>query len=141
MGKSLAVSRHGPRSMATTSKPASVSSCARIEPVHPRPIMTASLRGSLRAMLRLFKNTGRAVPPVVNKSSLCPVRMIVDADGRQRDPLVMAIDPVAIIVMRPRKADHLPGGHVFVTAIDRIGKKTALRVLEDLAEELLAVEA
>ena len=48
--KSLAVSRHGPRSIAMTSRPGSVSSWARIEPVQPRPTMTASLRGSLRAI-------------------------------------------------------------------------------------------
>src|ERR1700756_2043572 len=111
--------------MATTSRPASVSSCARIEPVHPNPTMTASLRGSLRAIWSLFKKF-RAAGAALNKSSLRPVRMIVDADNRQSDALVVTVDPIAIIVMRARKSDHLPGGQIFVAAVDRIGKKTVL---------------
>jgi hypothetical protein len=87
--------------------------------------------------LQKYERPGAAL----SKSSLRPVRMIVDTDNRQRDGLVVAIDPVAIVVMRTRKSDHLPGGHIFVAAIDRIGKKAALRVLEDLGEEGFAVVA
>src|ERR1700733_7785536 len=67
--------------------------------------------------------------------------MIADADRRQRNALVMAIDPVAIIVMRARKADHLPRHHVPVAAIDRIGEKTGLSVGENELEEFLAIDA
>src|ERR1700730_16906938 len=67
--------------------------------------------------------------------------MAVDADDRQGDALVMTIDPVAVIVMRTREANHLPRRQVFVAAVDRIGEKAALRVLEDLGEKRLAVEA
>ena len=67
--------------------------------------------------------------------------MIGDADRRQRNALVMLVDPVAIIVMRAGKADHLPRRHVLVAAIDRIGEKAGLRVLEDQLEEILAVGA
>src|SRR6516162_1786443 len=41
----------GTSSMAMTSSPSSVSSCAMIEPVQPRPTMTTSFFGSLRAMI------------------------------------------------------------------------------------------
>src|SRR5277367_6846110 len=67
--------------------------------------------------------------------------MIADADGWQRNALVMAIDPVAIIVMRARKADHFPRHHVPVAAIDRIGEKTGLSVGENELEEFLAIDA
>src|SRR5579864_7135560 len=70
-----------------------------------------------------------------------PVRMIGDAHRRQGDTLVMPVDPVAIIVMRAGKADHLPRRHVSVAAIDRVGEKAVPGVFEDELEELLAVRA
>jgi hypothetical protein len=66
--------------------------------------------------------------------------MTADANRRQSDPLIVAIDPVAIVVVRARETDHLPRRQVLVAAIDRIGKKTGLSVLEDLLEESLGVE-
>ena len=51
VGKSVGASRHGPRSIATTSRPSSVNSFARIEPVQPSPMIATSFLGSLRAIL------------------------------------------------------------------------------------------
>src|SRR5258707_2370677 len=51
-GKSVGASRHGPRSIAITSRPSSVSSLAMIDPVQPRPMITTSFFGSLLAMDR-----------------------------------------------------------------------------------------
>src|ERR1700761_1185830 len=67
--------------------------------------------------------------------------MIGDADRRQWDALVMLVDPVAIIVMRAGKADHLPRHHILVAAIDRIGEEPRLRVGEDQLEEILTIGA
>src|SRR3984957_16483354 len=100
-----------------------------MEAVQPRPIMATSLGGSLLGIALLATKLPR------------PIRLIVDADRWQRNALVMAIDPVAIIVMRARKADHFPRHHVPVAAIDRIGEKTGLRVGENEFEEGLAVDA
>ena len=67
--------------------------------------------------------------------------MRADADDRQSDALVVTIDPVAVIVMCAREANHLPGGHVFVAAIDRIGQKAVFRVRQYLTKKRLGVEA
>src|SRR5580704_5340999 len=67
--------------------------------------------------------------------------MIGNADGRQRDTLIVTADPVAVIVVRAWKADHLPRGHVFVATVDRVGKETVPRVRENKREEALGVEA
>ena len=61
--------------------------------------------------------------------------MLSDADGRQREAFVVPIDPVAIVVARTRKADHFPGRHIAVAAVDRIGEEAFLRVVEQLVEE------
>src|SRR5215469_7749153 len=65
--------------------------------------------------------------------------MHADTDRRQSDTLIVAIDPVTIVVMRARESDHLPGRQVPVPAIDRIGKSAVLRIFENELEELLAV--
>src|ERR1700730_14112171 len=52
----------------------------------------------------------------------------------------MALDPVEIIVARAGVADHLPADHVAVAAIQRIGKKSFLHVLNDEHEEGFAVD-
>ena len=83
--------------------------------------------------MSLSKSSGRGRL----NSSLRPVRMLADADGRQRLRLVVAVDPVAVVVVRAGKSDHLPGRHVAVAAIDRVGEETLLRILEDLGEEVL----
>src|SRR6187551_2187327 len=111
-----------------TSSPSSVSSLAMIEPVQPRPMMTTSLRGSLRAM----------GPSADFRRPIRPPR---HADGRQRKALVVTMDPVEIIVAGPRVPDHAPPRHVAIAAIDRVGKEALLHVLDRLLEERLAVGA
>lgn len=67
--------------------------------------------------------------------------MVGDADGRQCHRLIMFVDPGAIVVMGAGKTDHFPRSHIVVAAIDRIGKKTGLRILQNEFEEILAVGA
>src|SRR4051812_9783984 len=107
-----------------TSSPSSVSSCAIIEPVQPSPTITTSFLGSTRGMdLSAFR---------------CPIRASKHARGWQRITLVVTIDPVAIIVTGAGEADHFPGDHVPISAVDRVGKEASLDVLNDLLEEILA---
>ena len=61
-----------------------------------------------------------------------PFRPAGHADWRQRIRLVMSADPIEIIVAGAGIADHLPGGHIAVAAIDRIGKEAHLHVLDRL---------
>src|ERR1700761_4355919 len=72
--------------MAMTSRPASVSSCARIEPVHPSPMITASLAGSFVVMR--------------SRSLGCPFGAAGDAYGRMGISFVMPANPVPIIIVR-----------------------------------------
>src|ERR1700722_4769186 len=108
-GKSVGASRHGPRSKAMTSSPASVSSCARIEPVQPRPIMTTSFLGRLRVtggpQLRLWSPFGASG----------------DTDRRQREALVVTAHPVEIVIAGTRIAYFFLLFHFHVLAIIRIG--------------------
>src|SRR6478672_5295457 len=113
--------------MAMTSSPSSVSSCAMIEPVQPSPIMTTSFLGSLRAMAASMLRR--------------PFRAAGHADGRERKALVVAIDPVEIIVAGAGVADHRPRRHVAVAAVDRVGEEAHLDVLDGLLHERLAVGA
>ena len=80
--------------------------------------MATSFGGSLRAIVLIF-----------------PVRMIGDPNRGQREPLIMATDPFSIVVTSTGKADHLPGDHVAVAAINRVGEKALLGVLQKLFEE------
>ena len=84
-----------------------------------------------------FLGSFRAIGPLSALVDV-PIRPSHDADGRKRIALVMAVDPVAIIVARAWKADHAPGAHVAIAAVDRIGEKTLLRVLQQQFEERLA---
>src|SRR5580700_4564632 len=113
MLKSVPVSRHGPRSIATTSRPESVSSCARMAPVQPSPMITTSLRG------RIFTIS----------------RLTVDRDRATRIRHIVLVDMVAIVVTRAREAHHLPARHALVAAIERIGKEPFYRVLQHQIEE------
>src|SRR5947209_7090465 len=110
-----------------TSSPSSVNSWARIEPVQPRPMTTTSFLGSLRDI----------GPSTLRR----PFRAAGDAHRRQRKPLVVAVDPIQIVVSGARKADHLPRRHVAVAAVDRIGEEAHLHVLDGLLHEGLAVGA
>src|SRR5262249_42867468 len=104
--------------MAMTSRPWSVSSCAMIEPVQPSPMITTSFFGSRFA---IAASTLRR-----------PFRAARDAHRRQREALVVAVDPVEIVVAGAREADHLPRRHVAVAAVYRVGEEAHLHVLDDL---------
>ena len=47
----------------------------------------------------------------------------------------MALDIVAVVVARAGEADHLPGHHVPVSAVDRVGEEAFHRVAQQLIEE------
>ena len=87
-------------------------------------------------MTRLYRGSLRAIDSSPESNHTCGDStmllqtnwVIIDADRRQRDALIVPVDPVAIVVMRARKTDHLPRRHVLVAAIDRVGKKAILRV-------------
>src|SRR5262249_35262040 len=66
--------------------------------------------------------------------------MIADAHGRQRKALVVTLHPFPVIVTGARKADHLPGRHVLIPTVNRIGKKALMRVREKDLEEVLTAE-
>src|SRR5690348_7018430 len=108
-------------------------------PVQPRPITTTSFAGSLCA-IRLLQ-FAHSSDVSAQRASLRPVRMAGDADRRQCHALVVTLDPLAIIVVRAGKADHLPADHVLVAAIDRIGEESVLGVLEQRLEEVVAIRA
>src|SRR5262245_33290034 len=113
--------------MAMTSSPSSVSSCAMIEPVQPSPTITTSFFGRMRAM---------RVSPFRR-----PVRAAHHAHGRQRIALVVAVDPVQIVVTGAGKPDHLPRNHVAVAAVDRVGEEAGFDVDDDPLEKRSAVDA
>src|SRR5690349_18193734 len=94
-----------PRSSATTFKPASVSSFARMPPVQPRPTITTSTSLSFVAMCR---------PPsahVRNADRFFGERLVLDF----LDLLRMHRD-------RAREADQPPAGLVAIAAMDRVGE-------------------
>src|ERR1700712_1401596 len=99
--------------MATTFNPASVSCWARIAPVQPRPMITASLRGSS------FANS----------------HLSVDGDRTLGIRLVVLVDMVAIVVARAGKAYHLPARHALVAAIERVGEEAFHGVLQHQFEK------
>src|SRR5579872_1552126 len=76
-----------------------------------------------------------------HETSPAPIGMMVNAARLERNALIVMVDPVAIIVMRAREADHLPRGQILVAAVDWVGQKAAARVLQDAVEELFAVGA
>src|SRR5580698_9156700 len=115
--------------MATTSSPSSVSSCAMIEPVQPSPIITTSVFGNRWVMFFLSTRARR------------PLRPSGDADGWKRKTLIVTVNPIEIIVTGAGISDHLPGDHVAIAAVDWIGEKTHLYVLDDLHEKILSVDA
>src|SRR5262249_19757497 len=101
-------------------------------------MITASLCGSFCAMdAQPRKSRDRAGLHM----SLRPARMARDPDWRKGEALVVPLDPVPVVVAGARKADHLPARQVLVSAVDRVGEETVLRVLEDELEELGPVGA
>src|SRR5580658_10623276 len=95
-----------------------------IAPVHPKPTSTAS--------------TGLRV--VVMILGLPPAGAAFEADSRVGNALSVASHPFLVIVMGAREADHLPGTHIFVAPINRIGKITFLGVLQEHRKEGFAVD-
>src|SRR5271169_6337533 len=98
--------------MAMTSRPSSVNSCARIEPVQPRPMIATSFLGSFWAMGFASGLAGVPIDPSL------------DADGGTGVAFVMPGDPIAVIVAGARITDHAPRAHVSIAAVDRIGEKS-----------------
>ena len=92
--------------------------------------MTASFRGSLRAISVLFKSSGR-VPNVP---------MIVDPTTGNVTRCIVTLDPVAIVVMRAGESHQFPCRHVLIAAVDRIGKKALLGILEDWVKNAAALD-
>src|SRR5277367_3122952 len=93
-----------PRSSATTFRPASVSSLARMPPVQPSPTMTTSTSLSFVTMIR---------PPSAH---------VRDAERLVRKRLAaIFLDIVAMHRDDAGKTDDCPSGLVAVAAVDRIG--------------------
>src|SRR4029077_12203600 len=106
-----------PRSSATTFRPASVSSLARIPPVQPSPTMTASTSLSFVAMAR-------------------PSAHVRDADRINGKFLVaILLDVIAMHRDRAREAEHPPARLVAVSAVDRIGEHPSHHGLVDRRPE------
>src|ERR1700722_13274312 len=122
VAKSVGVSRHGPRSSATTFKPASQSCCPMMAPVQPKPTSTAS--------------TGLRVVVIL---SLRPAGTAFEPDRGEGHPLAVPGYPIRIVVVGTRETNHLPGTHIFVAAIDRIREITFLGILQKHGEKRFGV--
>src|ERR1700722_19160651 len=94
VAKSVGVSRHGPRSSATTFQPASQSCCPIMAPVQPNPTSTAS--------------TGFRVVVI---SSL-PTGSPLESDRGKGHRLAVARYPILVLIVGTRKPDHLPCAHI-----------------------------
>src|SRR5580704_14197559 len=117
MVKSSRGMRLAPRSRPTTLRPALVNSRARIDPVQPTPMTTASVSLS---MIVIAAPSGK----VRNR-----LRRLVVFFAE------IFFDVFAIGRRQAGIADHLPGGHVAIAAIDRVGKKSFHRDLQQCLEE------
>src|SRR6185436_20630188 len=105
MEKSSRGVRIAPRSRAMTFSPALVSSRARMLPVQPMPITTASTSFNTVAMAPL------------------PLRKV--RDGLRSLVIFLAeigLDFLAIARRQAREADHLPCNLVLVAAVNRVGE-------------------
>src|SRR5215470_4670394 len=108
-----------PRSSATTFRPASASSLARMPPVQPRPTITTSTSLSFVAMCR---------PPSAH---------VRNADRFIGERLVLEfLDVLAMDRDRARETDQPPAGLVAVAAMDRVGKHAFDHGLVDHGPEL-----
>src|SRR5215469_2148806 len=106
-----------PRSSATTLRPDSASSFARMPPVQPSPTMTTSTSLSLVAMVRSSAQVCDA-DRVVGKSFVAIFRDVLAVD---RD--------------RAGKSEHAPARLVAVAAVDRVGEHAFHHGLVDRAPE------
>ena len=66
--------------------------------------------------------------------------MIFDSYRRKWKAFVVTFHPVPVIVAGAWKADHLPGCHILIPAVDWISKKALVRVPEDKFEEVLLLK-
>src|ERR1700722_19810412 len=123
VAKSVGVSGQGPRSNATTFKPASHSCCPMMAPVQPKPTNTAS--------------TGLRVVAI---SSL-PSGAALESYRWKRHTLAVASYPILVVIVSPWKADHLPCAHILVAAIDGIGEIAFLGILQKHGEERFSVDS
>src|SRR5258708_11152902 len=98
-----------------------------IEPVQPRPTITTSVDGSLRVIVLVLESWRRL--------RRCSRARAADADGRQGIALVVAIDPVAVVVLGAGEADHLPPDHAAIAAVDGIGEESLAGGVQHLLEE------
>src|SRR5580704_822334 len=124
VAKSVGVSRHGPRSSATTFKPASQSCCPMIAPVQPQPTNTAS--------------TGLRVVVI---STLRPTGASLESDRGKGHRLAVAGYPIFVVIVGARETDHLPCTHILVAAVDWIGEITFLGILQKHGEERFGVDS
>src|SRR5690606_31218083 len=106
----------------STSSPASVSSWARIAPVHPKPTSTTSTGGKFLAMSLPFP--ARFLFFAAALSGRIPGRTAHEADGLDVNRRAVVIEKIAIVVAGAGEAHELPANHVAVAAIDRIGEET-----------------
>src|SRR5512147_2488212 len=104
MAKSGLVLRIPPRSSATTRIPASLSSFARMPPVHPRPTMTTSTS---------FKRVGIGTSGEIEDASGLGVVFLV----------AIGLDVLGVDRNHAGEANHLPRGLVAIAAVHRVGEK------------------
>src|SRR5579862_5166467 len=123
MVKSWPGMRLAPRSSPTTLRPALVSSRARIDPVQPTPMTTASVSLSV---IMTHPPSGKI------------------RDRARRLVVFLAkvfFDVLAVGRGETRIADHLPRRHVAIAAIDRVGEKAFHAQIEQRVEEHAAGKA
>src|ERR671930_1535006 len=115
--KSGTVSRPAPRSSPTTLRPAAGNSFARMEPVMPTPIVTASTGRNRSAMPRLRSGKLRRNVGIDMDVAHSVLRQ---AHGRAIDDNAVLVDHVIVGREGAGEADHAPGDHVAIATIDRI---------------------
>src|SRR3984957_8065592 len=94
-------------------------------PVHPKPTNTASTALRVVAMTLALRPAGTAL----------------ESDRWGGHALSVARHPFFIIVVGPRESNHLPGPHVLIATVDRIGEVAFLGVLQEHREEGFTVDA
>src|SRR4051794_8972125 len=97
-------------------------------PVQPNPTRTTSTDGS-------FVATAHS-----SGFGWIPAGPPHDADGRQRQPLIVLLDVRPIVVVRAREADQLPTNHVAVAAVERIAEEALDGVLQEHLKERLRLD-
>src|ERR1700677_1342074 len=93
-------------------------------PVHPKPTNTASTGLRVVAMTLALRPAGTAL----------------ESDRGVGHALSVVRHPFFIVVVGPRESNHLPGLHIFIATVDRIGEVAFLGVLQEHREEGLTVD-